>query len=181
MLLQVRHWTLLAAMWLTFVGCDTDDISSPAIDREGGDSGDESALPEAGQVDAAEPGGAGEPSRMPTGAPDRVDAEQHNGVWLFSLNPAGGGDAALGSGAASIVDGCLVVGEEVVVWLEADLDFARSLVDSVAMGEAPEVTVGGGGIALGEGATVDDLPMTVLSRCGARDVWFASAPGELAE
>ncbi|MDD9932216.1 MAG: hypothetical protein OXT09_01355 [Myxococcales bacterium] len=165
----MRCRVLTASLWLVLVGCDAaEEDSSRPDDARGGE------VPESG---GAEP----EPGDGPTGAPDSIDSHRHDGVWLFSLDPAGGGDSALGSGAASIVDGCLVIGEEVVVWLEDDLDFARSLIDSVAAGEAPKVTVGGGGIALGEGATVDDLPMTVLSRCGARDVWFASAPGERLE
>ena len=131
------------------------------------------------EVDAGGAGSAGA-GDDPMGVPDSIAAQQHNDVWLFSQEPSGGGDALQG-GIASVEEDCLLVGGGVVVWMADDLEFARALVDQVADGEMPTVTVAGAGLALGEGATPDDLPMTVLSHCGAHDVWFANAPGELVE
>lgn len=106
------------------------------------------------------------------GLDDRaIEASQIDGIWVFSHNPRGGGNALHG-GTATIENGCLYVDGAVVVWHTESLDDAKSAIEAVHAGEAPSLSIGGGGISLEEGAT--SLPSEVTDLCPTSTVWFGA-------
>lgn len=95
-----------------------------------------------------------------------------NDVWIFTYDAHGGGDAAFHQGIGHIADGCLYVGDAVVVWSKDRLDEAQNLVEQVQAGDETVVGVGGGGISLDEDDT--PIPSEIVERCPTREVWFQS-------
>lgn len=104
-----------------------------------------------------------------------VVADQRSGVWVFTYgsDPTSGMDA-LATGQAAIVDDCLLVGDAVVVWFDDQLDTVDDIIARVQDGETLLIEVGGGGLSLAEGGTVDDFPSAVVDHCSPGEVWFAS-------
>jgi hypothetical protein len=102
--------------------------------------------------------------------------EQVQGVWLFQ-HSAPGGDKALLRGDLKIVNGCLLVGDEVVVWHEAQVERVRAVVQAVLGGTRYSVVVSGGGIRLDESGEAQSLPIDFEQRCLVKAVWFANSQG----
>lgn len=103
-----------------------------------------------------------------------VVAEQRDGVWVFSYAETPDFSMeALGGGRAAVVDGCLWMGDAVVVWRESHLALVDDVLARVQSGEALDLQVGGGEVGLGEGGTRDDLPPAVIEHCPAEAVWLA--------
>lgn len=92
-------------------------------------------------------------------------------VFAYEREPVHG-DHALTTGEAHVADGCLLVGDSVVVWRPAQLGFVRDVVARVAAGEAPVLRVGGGG----GGVTTDEL--AAGDACPGHPLWYASDPAE---
>ncbi len=105
------------------------------------------------------------------GGTDEIDALQVEGVWVFSHSQAGGDDALHG-GVATIENGCLYVDGAIVVWHVDGLAEAKAAIASVREGGRPELSIGGGGISLDEGAA--ELPASVTQRCDTTTVWFGT-------
>lgn len=103
---------------------------------------------------------------------DNVSAQQIENAWVFTYTrtPQGGNDALL-TGTAAVVDGCLEIGGNVVVWQREDLDVVTQILAAVDAGDAPEVSVGGSGITTDGG---EDLPGTITTHCAAVGVWYAN-------
>jgi hypothetical protein len=104
-----------------------------------------------------------------------VDAQQRDGVWVFTYAEAPiANDDALGTGRAAVVDDCLWMGDAVVVWHDRHLTDVDDVIARVLAGEALDLQVGGGGLSLAEGSTVDDFPAVVSEHCSASEIWFSA-------
>jgi hypothetical protein len=104
-----------------------------------------------------------------------VDEQQLGGAWVFTYaTPPQGSFQALMSGPATVTGGCLLVDGAAVVWHEAQLPTIQQVIDAIEGGATPTVRLGGGGLSLDEGSTLDDFPSAIVSRCSPRVVWFAS-------
>ena len=105
-----------------------------------------------------------------------IKATQIDGVWVFRYDPQGWHDALL-EGPASIVDGCLYIGDYLVVWHVDRLGELEGIIAAVQAGEEPEVAVGGSGRVVGtdpEGGGFWELPSVIAEHCSADAVWFGS-------
>ena len=107
------------------------------------------------------------------GSGQSIEPVQIDGVTVFTHQNDGGEDALTG-GVATIADGCLYVGDAVIVWRSDQLDEAARLIAAVVAGEAPEVTLPGGGVDVREDRNADISAVTDL--CPTRVVWF-TRPG----
>lgn len=104
-----------------------------------------------------------------------VEAILLGDTWVFAYKetPSSAMDA-LSHGTAAQVDGCLQVGEAVVVWWPEQLDQVKEIVLAVQAGGAPELEIGGGGMSLEEGDREEDFPAAVRERCAPTELWFSS-------
>jgi len=113
------------------------------------------------------------------GSPDDVGgvvASQIDGVWVFQYDPQGGLGSLL-EGPATIVDGCLYISDNLVVWDVDRLDELEGIIAAVQAGEEPIVRVGGAGRVVGtdpEGGGFWELPSVIADHCSASLVWFGS-------
>ena len=110
---------------------------------------------------------------------DDIEAQKMNGAWVFSYakEPTVSMEA-LGGGQAAVVDGCLQVGDSVVVWYRHHLDTVEETIGRIEKGEMVELFTGGGGFSLDEGSTVNDFPDSVREHCSPRAVWY-TGPDEI--
>ena len=92
---------------------------------------------------------------------------------MFRHDPQASDDA-LHSGAAHIADGCLWVGDAIVVWPVERFDEAAALIAAVKGGETPQVKIGGGGIGLEESATPNQIPTFITDLCPTSVVWYGA-------
>ncbi len=119
-----------------------------------------------------------EPSSAPgdtDGDATAVEAQEVDGVWVFTYAEAPDASMdALATGTASVVDGCLLVGDAVVVWHDHHLDDVNDAIAGVDRGEVVSLQVGGGGLSLDEGSSEDDFPPLVVEHCSPTEVWFSS-------
>lgn len=110
--------------------------------------------------------------------PVEVVEQQVGAAWVFSYaeEPTSGMDALHVGDALVDADGCLRVGDAVVVWRESHLAAVGEIVAAAEAGETAVVSIGGGGWAsLAEGDVLDDFPAAVVARCpSATVVWDAS-------
>ena len=108
-----------------------------------------------------------------------VGGQQVDGVWVFVFDEEPTSSMhALTGGSASIVEGCLLVDDQVVVWHDQHLAGVEEVVAALNDGQAITIEgLGGGGISLAEGSTTDEFPPEVQEHCSPTAVWF-SAPGE---
>lgn len=104
---------------------------------------------------------------------NQIDAVEIDGVWVFQHSNSGGDDA-LHNGTAEIRDGCLYVGDAVVIWHSAQVEEAAELVTATLAGESRQVSLPGGGVSLEEGET--PFPEAVSSRCSTDTLWY-TRPG----
>jgi hypothetical protein len=170
---------LAAASTFVVEGCG-GDVNHTAGAGTGGTGGVE--------TDAADDGGgaAGGNSQGGGGAsyvvpgPDSPDsglaATQVDGVWVFQYDPQGWHEALL-EGPASIVDGCLYIGDFLVVWHVDRLDELEEIIAAVQAGEQPVVAVGGFARFVGvdpDGGEPLVLPSVIADHCSAEAVWFGS-------
>jgi hypothetical protein len=100
-----------------------------------------------------------------------IEATRLNAIWVFFHAPSDHDDA-LYVGVPSVINGCLFIGDAIVVWHEDRAADAEAAVDAALSGETPTVMLGGGGIRLDEGDT--PIPKAISERCATRKVWFAS-------
>lgn len=111
---------------------------------------------------------AAEPA-APAALPDRgVSAREVSGLWIFTHNSPDGGDA-LFSGVARIANGCLLIGDTVVVWRENQLDAVTEYIDAARAGESIELTLAGAELSAAVG---NELPPIVTDRCASEALWF---------
>lgn len=105
-----------------------------------------------------------------------IGAEQYDNVWVFEHAPAAGPDA-LYTGTVSIVDGCLFVGDAIVVWHASRQSDPQALIKAVQAGEDLTVALGGAGIGEDSMAEGDPrpIPTFISERCPTTSVWFANA------
>ena len=109
----------------------------------------------------------------PIRSDEGIEALQLDGVWVFQHQPEISGDA-LHSGTPEIVDGCLVVGNTIVVWHFDRIDEADEAIAAVRAGESPQLLIGGGGISVDEGTPPDEIPTVISDRCPTSTVWFGA-------
>lgn len=103
-----------------------------------------------------------------------IDAIQVGETWVFAYQEAPMlSMQALTSGTAAQVEGCLYVGDAVVVWWPDQLAQVEEIVAAVEAGEAPELQLGGGGLSLDEGDTREDFPEAVREHCDPSVLWWA--------
>jgi ABC-type transport system substrate-binding protein len=108
-----------------------------------------------------------------------VEAIQLDGVWTFEHRPEVA-MTALHSGAATIVDGCLVIDDLIIVWHADRIDEAKAAVAAAKAGSSARIQMGGGGLSLSEGSTFSDLPTAVTDVCPtAKGVWFQAPRSRL--
>lgn len=100
-----------------------------------------------------------------------INANQIDGVWVFTHSPTASNDALL-TGVARIDNGCLFIGDHVVIWHTDVIDRAAAAIAGVTAGESPEISVGGSGIGSDEDTT--PLPSAVTDHCGTQSVWFGA-------
>jgi hypothetical protein len=100
-----------------------------------------------------------------------IQATLVDGVWLFYHDPDGWNDA-LFTGTPSVVNGCLFVGDAIVVWHVERRDASEEALALARRGEGSPLRIGGGGISLDEGNT--PLPSLITERCSTRLVWFGA-------
>ncbi|MCI0895005.1 MAG: hypothetical protein J4N84_08905 [Chloroflexi bacterium] len=105
--------------------------------------------------------------------PAGIGALQIDGVWVFQHQPEFAMNALHG-GTPEIVDGCLVIGNTIVVWHVDRIDEAAGAISAVKSGESPRLLIGGGGISLDEGARPDQIPAVITGRCPTSAVWFGA-------
>jgi hypothetical protein len=105
-----------------------------------------------------------------------VESQQIDSTWVFTYSEEPSLDMhALHGGSATVADGCLEVGDMVVVWHDHHLPALRDVIASVQLGEAPRLELGGGGVSLDEGAAIEDIPAGVREHCAPSGVWYASS------
>jgi len=106
----------------------------------------------------------------------QVDAFQLEGAWVFTYSqPQESSMQALTTGQAAVVDGCLQIGDAVVIWRDDHLSTVEEVLLRINAGETISVRVGGGGASLDEGGTVDDFPAEVLEHCSPTEIWFSGS------
>lgn len=106
-----------------------------------------------------------------------VEGEQVDGVWVFAYAEDPDSEMqALHGGDVAVVDGCLQVGDAVVVWHDHHLADVEAFLQSVEIGETVTIELGGGGFSLDEGGTVDDFPDAVLEHCSPNVIWYSATP-----
>ena len=111
----------------------------------------------------------------PESTESNIEAQELNGAWVFSYARAPTSqDEALHGGQAAVVDGCLEVDETVVVWYAHHLDTVEEIIGRIDKGETVELLVGGGGLSLDEGSTMDDFPDSVREHCSPTAIWYTS-------
>lgn len=103
----------------------------------------------------------------------QIDAIQVNDVWAFRHDPQAS-DHALHSGTAAIVDDCLRVGDAIVVWPVERFDEATDLIAAIKNGATSQVVIGGGGISLDEGSTLEQIPPIITDHCPTDVVWYGA-------
>lgn len=106
-------------------------------------------------------------------AANGIEAVQIDGVWVFSHDPMAW-EAALHGGLPEIVDGCLVIGDMIVVWHVDEMDEAAAAVTAAKAGESPQLLIGGGGFGLDQAADPSRIPPVIADRCTTRAVWFGA-------
>lgn len=91
---------------------------------------------------------------------------------FFSTDTSGNKDKALHHGVPRVVDGCLFVGDALVVWPATALDRAKDALAKAKEGRAQTIELSGGGLSVKEGdAKLDVAGLGV--RCKVDEVWFA--------
>ncbi len=106
-------------------------------------------------------------------AANAIEAVQIDGVWVFQHEP-GGGMEALHSGTPEIVDGCLVIGDMIVVWHIDRMEEAAAAVAAAKGGESTQLLIGGGGFGIDQPADPSQIPPVIADRCTTRAVWFGA-------
>ena len=114
-------------------------------------------------------------SDTPPAATDQVRAVLVDDVWLFHRSGEGG-DTARHVGTAEIRNGCLFVGDSLVVWKTEDLQRVEGIVSDVQAGTAIQVELGGGGLSLDEGSTLADFPEPVIEHCETSTIFYGRFP-----
>lgn len=89
---------------------------------------------------------------------------------LFSRATSEGANKAMHSGKAMVVEGCLFVGDSIVVWPKGSEKEVEAIVEDARRPESKVISLGGGGISEDEGRT--DLSGADV-RCSFSGVWFA--------
>lgn len=109
------------------------------------------------------------------GGDTELAAQQVAGVWVFTYVVAGGLEYdALNTGEVAVVDDCLRVGDALVVWHPEQLPVVEEALARVAAGEAPKLTVAGGGSSRDESEDFA-LPDVLAARCAADAVWYGAS------
>lgn len=122
----------------------------------------------------ADPIPPGETTVAPQATVDGITAQQIDGTWVFTNRPNGGSEA-LHTGFPNITDGCLYVGQAIVIWPEAmAAAMAEALTAASDGGGLEPMRLGGGGISIEEGGA-GAIPSIVADRCAVTEVWFASS------
>jgi hypothetical protein len=156
----MSHWILagVVVVAMSTAACASSSDSKPETDNT--------------QTTTADAGGAAEAGAEPTISLSDSDIEalQVDGVWVFRYDP-NGGMTALHGGEAAIVDSCLLVGDCIMVWPFGRFGEAKDAIAAVRAGEAPMLTLGGGGQSLEEDGV---LPAVVVDHCQTTCVWFVS-------
>lgn len=104
----------------------------------------------------------------PTGS---LDSVQLDDVWTFQQASQEGNDATL-TGTVEIRNGCLYVGDAVVVWDRDQLSRAEQLIATVRSGEEPEVSLGGREVSLDDGES--QIPAAITGLCPTDRVLYTS-------
>lgn len=103
----------------------------------------------------------------------QVEPVEIDGVWVFQQSSSGGDDA-LHNGEVAIRDGCLYVGDAIVVWHPGQMGEVEDLIADAAAGEGQQISIPGGGATPEE--TGSTLPEEITSRCSTDTVWY-TRPG----
>lgn len=101
----------------------------------------------------------------PSDAEDEISSVCMDGVWVFEYSPDWSMDALMW-GSVEIVNGCLMVGQTLVVWPSAHMDEVRDLTARALSGENPTIELGGG--------FIQGVPSVIEERCPqVMGVWYA--------
>lgn len=115
---------------------------------------------------------AGDPAESDPSAAARaagLHSEEFEGVHFFWQAPDGYNQALLLPSRPAIENGCLVVGQHVIVWYSTDVSVARSLITALRAGDAvEEMSLGGG-----EAPLFSPFVNAIRERCGSEAVWGA--------
>jgi len=117
-------------------------------------------------VDASGTSSGGAPSSATNSS--AIESSQVDGVWIF-LHQSTIDEEARFAGAAEVVNGCLRVGEQVVVWRKSDADQVRSLIESLKDQPSRAVVLGGG-----EATAFGSMYAEMTELCPTSSVWFSA-------
>lgn len=91
---------------------------------------------------------------------------------FFSTSTGGNSDEALHGGVPAVVDGCLFVGDALVVWPVTGAEQAQGVLRKAKSGSAESIRLSGGGLNVKEGdAQIDTAALGI--KCKVDSVWFA--------
>ena len=108
----------------------------------------------------------------PIQAEDRgIEAVLIDGVWVFQNRPEVIWLAS-GGGTPEIVDGCLYIGDSLVVWRADDIDQAAGAIAAVRAGESPLLRFPGGVVENEKGI---GFPSVITDRCATSRLWIIGA------
>lgn len=106
------------------------------------------------------------------GTSPRFEKADYQGITYFVQGATGdGGNKALHSGPVRIEQGCMYVGDSVVIWHRNSRAIAVDLIADLRAGVATELSLGGGGASLAENAAT--FPTEIQQACGATRVWYS--------
>ena len=104
-------------------------------------------------------------------AEDRgIEAIQIDEVWVFQHRPEYFWLAS-GGGTPEIVDGCLYIGDDMVVWDVDHIDQAAGAIAAVRAGKSPSLRFVGGVVS----DTGIGFPTVITDRCATSSLWIIGA------
>jgi hypothetical protein len=112
------------------------------------------------------------------GDPEDIEASQIESAWVFTVEGSEGGPGAALVGVTSIVEGCLLVDDAVVVWPLSDRERAAAAIRGAREEQSSVLTIGGMVLVEANGGAdgMPTIPGVIRDHCasGFTRVWMAS-------